>query len=205
MSDRRKHWQAIYRDRSPEDVSWFQPCPALSLEMIEAARVPSAEGVIDVGGGASTLVDHLLQRGFQRLTVLDISAHALAAAQARLGKAARSVEWLEADITTFETDRSWWLWHDRAVFHFLTEASDRKSYLRALRKSLQPGGQLIIAAFAVGGPTRCSGLEIVQYDAARLQDELGADFELLETRSEAHVTPSQSTQDFNYFRLRYRP
>lgn len=201
VNDRKDHWQSIYRDRSPSEVSWYQGEPTLSMELIRSCGLRKDAPLIDVGGGASVLVDRLVLAGFTELSVLDISGLALSRARERLGDAADRVTWIEADITQFTPPRHYALWHDRAVFHFLTDSADRESYIAALNAGLSAGGHLIIAAFAIGGPEQCSGLPIVQYDAAKLQAELGAGFRLLETRQEAHITPAGKTQQFGYFRL----
>jgi SAM-dependent methyltransferase len=199
MLDRKAHWQNVYRGKSALDVSWYQKQPELSLDFIAKAQLNSDEAIIDVGGGASLLVDCLYQEGFTHLAVLDISANALSSAKKRLGDSAKNIEWFEADITRFDAPHPFSLWHDRAVFHFLTEQADRKSYLKVLKQALKSGGHLIIAAFAIGGPGKCSGLDIVQYDSEKLIAELGGDFELLETRNEVHITPANKEQKFNYF------
>ena len=201
MFDRKSHWQNVYQEKSALDVSWYQKEPALSLELIHSTQVASDESIIDIGGGASVLVDHLFKEGFTSLAVLDISENALVSAKKRLGESAKSIEWFEADITQFNSPHQFSLWHDRAVFHFLTDQSDRKSYIKALKHTLRPGGHLIIAAFATGGPEKCSGLEIVQYDSEKLIAELGEDFELIEERNEVHITPSNKEQKFTYFRF----
>ena len=200
-TDRKTHWENIYQNKSPRDVSWYQQEPAVSLELIRATRLASDEPILDVGGGASVLVDYLYRKGFTRLAVLDISERALDSVKKRLGDAARHIEWYAADITRFEAPHPFALWHDRAVFHFLTDASDRESYLKVLKKTLKPGGHLIIAAFAIGGPEKCSGLDIVQYNSEKMAKELGKEFELIEERSEVHVTPSGNEQSYNYFRF----
>lgn len=199
---KKEHWEQVYHKRSPLEVSWYQAEPKLSLELIATTGLSPDAAIIDVGGGASTLVDALLQRQYQKLAVLDISGTALAHARARLGDQADSVEWFEADITRFKPPHAFDLWHDRAVFHFLTEADDRRHYVTSLKNTLNPGGHLIIATFAIGGPTQCSGLDIVQYDAGKLLEELGTDFQLIEERSETHKTPAAAEQKFTYFRLR---
>lgn len=201
MRDRKAHWEAVYQNRSPLDVSWYQQEPSLSLDLIAQTGLAHDAPLIDIGGGASVLVDRLLQSGYTQLSVLDISARALACARQRLGAAAAQVRWLESDITAFVPPEQYALWHDRAVFHFLTEAADRQAYLRAVRAGLGVGGRLLIAAFAIGGPTRCSDLPIVQYDAAKLMLEFGDEFELVEQRQEVHVTPRQKEQLFAYFHL----
>ncbi|MBF0256755.1 MAG: methyltransferase domain-containing protein [Gammaproteobacteria bacterium] len=205
MFDRAAHWQQVYETKSPLEVSWYQQEPRLSLELIEHARIDPVGGdggIIDVGGGASLLVDRLCALGYRQLAVLDISASALAWARERLGEQAAAIDWINCDITRFVPPRRYALWHDRAVFHFLTEAADRAAYRAALEQALVPGGQLIIGAFAIGGPLQCSGLDIVQYDAAKLQQELGDGFELLEQTSEQHRTPAGKDQAFNFCRFR---
>lgn len=199
--NRKAHWQQIYAEKSPTEVSWFQTEPVLSLKFIEHCQLDVSDPVIDVGGGASVLVDRLLARGFSSVAVLDISATALTASRQRLGAAAERVEWIEADITRFAPQRRFALWHDRAVFHFLTDPDDRRRYVAALKTALRPGGYVIIAPFAVGGPERCSGLPIVQYDAGKIRAELGPEFRLMEEQAERHQTPAARVQAFSYFRL----
>lgn len=199
------HWEQVYREKSDREVSWYQSSPACSLQLVAAAGLRADAPLIDVGGGASRLVDALLDAGFEDVTVLDLSSAALAVAQARLAGRADQVRWLEADITDFQPARRHALWHDRAVFHFLTRSEDRASYLAALRRGLLPGGHLLMATFAPGGPQKCSGLDIVQYDADKLSAVLGADFVLEAVHAEGHLTPAGKRQDFNYFHYRYRP
>ncbi|HMO41646.1 MAG TPA: class I SAM-dependent methyltransferase [Kiritimatiellia bacterium] len=201
MFDRKAHWQNVYQEKSPLDVSWYQKEPKLSLELIHRTGVSVDEPIIDVGGGASVLVDFLCKDGFTNLSVLDISENALADAKNRLGDLAKNIEWVESDVTEFNSSHKFTLWHDRAVFHFLTDESDRRKYVNALTQSLKAGGHLIIAAFAIGGPNKCSGLEIVQYDSSKLKAELGEKFELLEERNEIHITPANKEQKFMYFRF----
>lgn len=200
QDERKTHWERVYRDKSPLEVSWYQTAPTLSWELIRASGIAMDAPLIDVGGGASTLVDRLLEQGYSAVTVLDISAQALAHAQRRLGERAGRVRWIESDITRFDPPQRYRLWHDRAVFHFLTEADDRARYVAALGRGLEADGQLIIGTFAPGGPERCSGLPIVQYDAARMQAELGDGYALQETRAEIHRTPAGKDQLFNFFR-----
>lgn len=199
--DRKAHWEGVYQGKSPLEVSWYQQEPAQSLRLIEASGSGPDTRIIDVGGGASLLVDRLCERGFTRLAVLDISAQALAHARSRLAERAGAVEWFDQDVTQFRPPHAFGLWHDRAVFHFLTERQDRERYVQVLRQALMPRGQLILAAFAIGGPDQCSGLDIVQYDADKLLGELGAGFQLLEQASEDHSTPAGKVQRFAYFRL----
>ena len=199
--NRKTHWESIYLDKSPLEVSWFQKEPRLSLQLITNTGLSTEAAIIDIGGGASVLIDHLFERGFRHLAVLDISGAALSHAKQRLGSSSEEIEWFETDVTAFDSPHPFDIWHDRAVFHFLTEATDRKRYVDTLKRTLKSGGHLILAAFAIGGPTRCSGLDIVQYDADKLAQELGDDFTLVEQLSEIHVTPSNQEQLFAYFRF----
>jgi len=205
MIDRKAHWEGVYQDKSPLEVSWFQKEPYLSLELIRSTQIARDAPIIDVGGGASVLVDYLCKEGYTNIAVLDISEKALACAKDRLGDAANAVEWYEDDITRFKAPHSFSLWHDRAVFHFLTDSSDRAKYVKALKHAIRPGGHLIIAAFAIGGPTQCSGLDIVQYDAEKLLAELGEGFDLLEEKHEVHITPADKEQKFIYFHFIRKP
>jgi hypothetical protein len=199
---RRDHWNRVYETKAPENVSWYQRRPDLSLALIAAAGIGKDAGIIDVGGGASVLVDHLLDQGYTNLAVLDIAGAALSVSRARLGTRVAAVEWFEADVTRFEPPHRYGLWHDRAVFHFLTDAEDRRGYGATLRKALQPAGAVVIATFALEGPPKCSGLDVVRYDELSIAAELGDEFELLESRRETHVTPRQAKQPFIYFRFR---
>ena len=199
--DSKKHWETAWRDRPAEETSWFQRVPKLSLELIGNAGLQAGDALIDVGGGASLLVDCLLDRAYRDLTVLDISEAAMTQARSRLGSRAESVEWIESDITQFVPQRSYALWHDRAAFHFLTDAGDRERYVEVLYHALTPGGQAIIASFAPDGPKRCSGLDIVRYDATGLQAELGKGLVLLEQAEERHRTPAGAEQKFAYYRF----
>jgi SAM-dependent methyltransferase len=202
--DRRVHWEKIYGERKADELSWFQETPALSLELIRRANIPKDGRVIDVGGGASRLVDCLLDSGFARVSVLDITPRALAHAQERLGARAEQVHWIEADVASFVPSETFDLWHDRAVFHFLTDASDRKKYVDCVRKALNPGGALILAAFAADGPEKCSGLPVRRYDSHLIREAFGGEFDLLHEATENHRTPWNSEQKFAYFLLRRR-
>jgi trans-aconitate methyltransferase len=201
--NRREHWDHAYALKGPEGVSWHQPRPELSLALISEAGVDRNAGVIDVGGGASTLVDHLLEAGYRNLAVLDVSPKALAESRSRLGQRAAEIQWIEQDVTTFSPARRFAVWHDRAVFHFLTARRDRQRYVESLRQTLAPGGVAIIATFALDGPTKCSGLEVARYDEASLQAELGDGFALRAVRREAHRTPWGAEQQFIYVVLRW--
>ena len=199
---RKKHWEQVYTDKTPLEVSWFQNEPSRSLQLITESGIDKNAAIIDVGGGASRLVDHLLEQGFSNLAVLDLSASAIQHAQSRLGDRQSEVEWFVEDITEFKPSRKFDLWHDRAVFHFLTEATDREKYRQCLQQGLVSGGHLIIATFAIGGPDKCSGLDIVQYDADKISRELGADFQLQDVHFELHITPAEKEQKFNYFHFK---
>ena len=171
MAEHKTHWENVYRNKQPDEVSWFQQHPEKSLEIIREARVGLNDSVIDVGGGASGLVDRLLAAGYSDLSVMDIAGTALQHSKSRLGPAAARVSWIESDVLQFEPSRPYALWHDRAVFHFLTRESDRRNYLHVLQKALLPGGQVIIATFAPDGPEKCSGLVVERYDADKLQND----------------------------------
>lgn len=198
---RERHWQDVYEGKAADAVSWYQDTPAISLALIAAAGTGPADSVIDVGGGASRLVDHLLDAGYRDVTVLDIADAALEAAQARLGKTAGGVTWTAADITVWMPVRRYRVWHDRAVFHFLTEESDRAAYVRALDLALTPDGEAVIATFAPDGPEKCSGLPVERYDVEKLAGVLGQDFSVAEAGRERHVTPGGAMQSFVYFTI----
>lgn len=198
---RKEHWNQVYETKGAHDLSWSQSRPVVSLELIEAAGLTKDAGIIDVGGGTSTLVDALIEAGYSRLALLDVSGAALNQTRSRLGPKAEAVEWFEADVTSFTPPHHFALWHDRAVFHFLTQAEERREYVATLRRSLQPGGTAIIATFAPDGPPKCSGLDVIRYDDRSILTELGAEFQLQQVRRETHLTPWQSEQRFIYFRF----
>ena len=196
------HWQNVYQTKAVTDVSWFAPHLDDSLGAIAAVAGPDAR-VIDVGGGAATLVDDLLDRGYRHVTVLDISARALEISRERLGARAADVTWMAADVTRVDfAGRQFDLWHDRAVFHFLTDAAHRAAYVAQLRRHVAPGGHVVISTFSLAGPTKCSGLTIVQYDAASLARELGDAFALVDAVDVVHITPNATAQRF--VRCRFR-
>jgi ubiquinone/menaquinone biosynthesis C-methylase UbiE len=201
---RQAHWQNVYTKKGENEVSWFQENPAPSLELIAQVGATPVSAIIDIGGGASRLVDNLLDRGFQDVTVLDLSRAALEAAKARLGSHAAQVHWIVADATVWEPQRAYNIWHDRATFHFLTEDRDRAAYVARLERALKMGGYAIIATFALDGPERCSGLPVVRYDAASLGQILGRGFQLVDTRRHAHATPWGSDQSFQFSVYRCR-
>jgi len=193
------HWEKVYSTKATNAVSWFQPHADVSFDLINAIGIGCDASIIDVGGGASVLVDDLLDNGFTDLTVLDLSAAALAAAQRRLDSRASGVQWIEADITRANLPANRFdVWHDRAVFHFLTSAEDRAAYVRAVFNSVKPGGHVIVATFAEDGPAQCSGLPVMRYRADELHAEFGEAFSLLNHRKEAHHTPSGTVQQFVY-------
>lgn len=203
--ERQQHWDEVYQGKGESEVSWYQEYPDISLQLIERSGIDSHAPLIDVGGGASVLVDNLLRKGFTRLAVLDISAAALECARQRLGSRAEQVEWLVADATRFRPAHTFSLWHDRAVFHFLTDENDRRRYIAILKSALQEGGYLVLATFALDGPEQCSGLPVERYDAAKMQTVLGDRFILLESRRESHITPAGKVQHFTYALFRYHP
>lgn len=197
-SERETHWRKVYTDKQPEDVSWFQDTPAQSLLALDRFQAEPSQSLIDIGGGASTLVDALLARGWGDVTVLDIAAPALAAAQARLGEADAAVTWVVADITDWQPPRQYDIWHDRAVFHFLTEPAQRAAYLRTLGDGLTAGGLAIFATFAPDGPETCSGLPVERYDADKLSTSLGPRFQLEASWRDEHRTPWDASQAFTW-------
>jgi trans-aconitate methyltransferase len=180
------------------EVSWYQPVPAKSLSLIRSTAVPLTAPIMDIGGGASTLVDYLLAAGYRDISVLDIASEALARSRTRLGTNADQVTWIEADITAFDPSRSYTVWHDRAVFHFLTEAADRERYLEALRSAIEPGGHVVLATFGPEGPTACSGLDVQRYSIDQIGATLGPDFRLRAHEIEEHQTPVGTSQQFLY-------
>ena len=203
--DPKSHWEAIYGKKRPEEVSWYQPEATLSLELIRAvASLESA--IVDVGGGASTLVDGLLRAGYRQLTILDLSVSALNAAQRRLGASARMVSWREGDVLTTDLGVAPIdVWHDRAVFHFLTDVTDRERYIAQVRRAVRVGGHVLVATFAEDGPSRCSGLEVARYSPQGLHGAFGSDFRLIASRREEHLTPRGARQAFTYCLCRFEP
>lgn len=201
-SDARSHWDSVYRRKGADEVSWFQPNLSTSLSFIDNIGLPPTARVIDVGGGASTLVDDLLGRGFHNLAVLDLSGAALAASRDRLqerGLDTGSIEWIEADITHVDLGENRYdLWHDRAVFHFLTDPAARAAYVATAARALKPSGHIIVATFGPEGPERCSGLDVVRYDPDGIHDEFGDPFVKVRSAEESHQTPWGSEQEFVY-------
>lgn len=195
----KQHWEQVYATRAANEVSWFQEHAALSLKLIRNAGVPTSASIIDVGGGASTLVDDLLAAGYGNVSVLDLSAAALAAARSRLGSRSAAVRWIEANVLEFDFPRHGYdVWHDRAVFHFLTGEAERHAYVRVVLRAVKPGGLVIVATFAEDGPTQCSGLPVMRYSADGLHAEFGEPFLLLGHERESHHTPTGREQKFVY-------
>ena len=195
----RDHWESIYERKAPEQVSWYRPHLERSLDFIHAASLASDASIIHVGGGASTLVDDLLARGYTNVTVLDISASAIDAAKARLGERASMVRWLVADVMELDLGVSHYdFWHDRAVFHFLRDPADRRRYVAAVRQAVKPGGHVLVATFGPEGPERCSDLEVVRYDPDGLHEEFGHEFQKVGSLTEMHRTPRGTEQQFVY-------
>ncbi|MBI5087267.1 MAG: class I SAM-dependent methyltransferase [Acidobacteria bacterium] len=200
MRDVQEHWEKVYGSKAPNQVSWFRPHLETSIRLIErATRGNLSYSIVDVGGGTSTLVDDLLARGYQSISVLDISLAALDLARNRLGQRAGSVQWIGADVTQAALPgASFDVWHDRAVFHFLTKPEERLAYVRNVALALKPGGHVIVSTFGPEGPTKCSGLDVVRYDADSLHGEFGPRFQLVESSKEIHETPFGTTQQFVY-------
>lgn len=198
MPDSKVHWENVYATKASNTVSWYRPHLEVSLSLIKRVAAQNSY-IIDIGAGASTLIDDLLAAGFQKLTALDISEAALNQSKKRLGDAAKSVQWIAADVTTDSVPaHTYDVWHDRAVFHFLVQKEQRTAYIRNVLHSLKKGGHIIISTFASNGPIKCSGLDVVRYDAESLHREFGPQFNLLVSREEVHETPSGITQNFVY-------
>jgi len=196
--DRKEHWETVYRTRAHDAVSWFESMPETSLELIEACGLDSTAGIIDVGAGASALVDGLVDRGHSDVSALDVSAEALAATKARLGERATGVNWFVSDVTVWQPDRTFDLWHDRAVFHFLCSPDDREAYRSVLERAVVPGGWTIMATFASGGPLKCSGLDVTRYSDLDLDTYLGPAFHMERSFTRLHTTPSAAEQEFQW-------
>ncbi|MBL8918415.1 MAG: class I SAM-dependent methyltransferase [Myxococcaceae bacterium] len=199
------HWESVYQRKPTTGVSWYRPHLDQSLRFIEDARLPAQGAIIDVGAGASTLVDDLLGRGYRDLTVLDLSPRALEVTRARLGDRGRQVKWVVGDVTSVGLPhQAYDFWHDRAVFHFLTDGEQRRRYVEQVRRCLRPGGRVLIATFSHEGPTSCSGLAVARYDEHELHAVFGPDFEPLSCATEQHLTPSGKAQAFLYCECRLR-
>lgn len=201
-ADRAAHWNKVYDTKGEDGVSWYQATPTVTLDLLDSLGVARDAPVIDLGGGASVVVDHLLSRHFTDISVLDVSKVALDDTRARLGSAAERVHWLHRDIFEWDPERRFDLWHDRAVFHFLIDEAEREAYLQVLRAGLAPGGRVIIATFDAHGPKYCSGLPVVRYGPTELAEVFAPHFDLITTRQEEHLTPAGLVQPFTWVALR---
>jgi len=197
--NKKTHWETVYQTKSDQQVSWYREHLDNSLRMILNTGVGKDAAIIDVGGGSSTLAADLLAEGFADVSVLDISVRALEKSKARLGEKAAQIEWIEADITEARLPESRYdVWHDRAVFHFLTREEDRREYIELVMRSLKVGGHIIVASFGLNGPQKCSGLDVVRYSPETMHDEFGDEFKLVKSLNETHETPFGTTQEFIY-------
>ena len=194
--DSKKHWEEVYKTKSPQEVSWTQEMPTTSLRLIQEANISKNEAIIDIGGGDSKLVDFLIQEGYTNITVLDISGNALEKAKIRLGDKANHVEWIESDINTFVPKKQYALWHDRAVFHFLTKKEEIKRYNELVTQHTMK--HFIIGTFSDNGPIKCSGLDIKQYTSKELEELFNHSFELASSFNEDHKTPFNTIQNFTF-------
>lgn len=199
MTGGKAHWENIYTVKKPTEVSWYREHLNTSLRMILQTKTEKHAAIIDVGGGSSTLVDDLLDNGFSNLSVLDISGNAIETSKKRLGNKSSKVKWIEADVTEVALPENHFdVWHDRAVFHFLTEREDRRKYVELVMRSLKVGGHIIVASFGLNGPAKCSGLDVVKYSPETMRDEFGKNFKLVKSINETHHTPFETTQEFIY-------
>ena len=197
--DTKTHWEKVYTTKAPDQLSWYRPHLETSIVLIERSVSDPSASIIDIGGGESTLVDDLLARGFHNVAVLDVSQAAIDATKQRLGQVAGRVQWVTADITGVQLHPAAYdVWHDPAVFHFLTAPEQRAAYVRQVARSVKAGGHVIVSTFGPEGPTKCSGLDVVRYDAESLHEEFGTRFRLVESSKELHETPFGTTQQFLY-------
>ena len=202
MSYRKDHWETIYTSKDTHQVGWYQESPVISLKMLDIISATKEQSVLDVGAGASVLSDELIKQGYKDISLLDISEAAFTVVKQRLEKNSDIPAYYVSDITDFDVNRQFDIWHDRAVFHFLTDAEDRKKYIARMDKLLSDNGHAIIGTFSLNGPKQCSGLDIVQYDESKMAVELGAIFNIIETHMDVHITPSGMKQEFMYFIIR---
>ena len=199
--NRKQHWERVYNKNETEELGWYQNYPEMSLKLIAATGVGVHGNIIDIGGGTSKLAGILLDQGYRRLTVLDISGSSIEKAKLQLGEKSKQIRWIEADVTQFDFTERFDIWHDRAVFHFLTDPVDRRKYVDSLNQALKPGGHLIISTFGLKGPPKCSGVNVVRYSAETLHNEFGSTFVMIESYDEVHNTPSNVQQNFVYCRF----
>lgn len=205
VRSKQAHWQAVYQSKETDEVSWYQSIPRTSLDFIQRSAKDRTARIIDIGGGDSNLVDHLIKQGFSELTILDISDTAINRTKDRLKGSIPEIEFIVTDVTAFKPSKEYDVWHDRAAFHFLTNQSDQEKYISILKSAVKPEGHVILATFAIGGATKCSGLPTEQYDCDKMELRFGKDFKLLECNDEIHQTPSGSEQLFKIFWLQYLP
>lgn len=198
MAGAKEHWESVYRDRGEERVSWFQENPEPSLSFIKKYPDAASRGIIDIGAGASRLADALAGAGYTDITLLDISSRALEKTAKRIGGKAGGIDFIASDITAWHPKRKWGIWHDRAVFHFLTSGDDQRAYVKALREGTAPGSVIVMGTFSLEGPERCSGLPVQRYSAESLNARLGSEFELVESLPHCHVTPGGAEQNFMF-------
>jgi len=202
--DRKKHWNRVYENNLPSEVGWYQDYPKMSLKLIAITEVGADGSIIDIGGGTSKLSGILLDQGYKRLTVLDISGKSIEKTKMQLAENSSRITWIEADVTKYDFKEKYDVWHDRAVFHFLTDVEDRKGYINSLNQALTLNGHLIIGTFGLDAPPKCSGLPVVRYDPETLHHELGNNFDLAETFFEDHMTPTGVRQKFVFCRFKKR-
>ncbi|MCF3108223.1 class I SAM-dependent methyltransferase [Niabella sp. CC-SYL272] len=194
--NRKQHWESIYQTKAPYAFSWYQEKPHTSLSILDQLRVHHTAKIIDIGGGDSTFADHLLDRGYQNITVLDISASAIERAQRRLGERASKITWIVADAAQFKPTMAYDFWHDRAAFHFLTDEQEVSNYIQAAQQGIVPGGILVIGTFSEKGPTQCSGIEVKRYSARTMTNRLEGFFKKIKCLTTEHLTPFQTVQQF---------
>lgn len=202
--NRQKHWENIYKNKEIDEVSWYQPIPETSIEFIENSHLPKTAKIIDVGGGDSFLVDHLLERGYTDITVLDISEAAINRAKKRLGEKAGVVKWIHADAASFKPEEYYDIWHDRAAFHFLTDDDEISRYIEIAQQYIKPSGTLVVGTFSEQGPTKCSGIEIKQYSEHSMTQRFGKYFQKVKCLIVDHKTPSDTVQNFVFCAFRRR-
>jgi len=199
--NKKYHWESVYKKHSSTEVGWYQVYPGRSLKLINETGAGTDGSIIDIGGGTSTLAVHLLDQGYKQVTVLDLSGNAIEKAKLQLGEKSNRIHWIEADVTKYSFIEKYDIWHDRAVFHFLTEAEDREGYKNSLNQALRLNGHLIISTFSLDAPSKCSGLPVVRYNSDALQNEFGNNFTMVEAFAEDHVTPSGVKQNFIFCRF----
>ena len=200
--NRKQHWEKIYNTKQLNEVSWYQPTPSTSLKFVKELQIPPSANIIDIGGGDSFLVDHLLEMGFEKITVLDISEAAIERAKTRLGDKAKKVNWIVADAADFNPTEKYDFWHDRAAFHFLTEEKDIEKYIAAAHQGITSSGIMVIGTFSENGPKKCSGIEIMQYSHASMVERFAPFFEKINCTTVDHTTPSGAIQNFTFCSFR---